>query len=144
MPNEKNRNEWRCTIYVHRKMRRNRPVENFLQIVENKGFSDDLTTKIFGRTLSSSSQLRLRDKQMGISLGMKDARLRLRGDKKNKLGQCFNCAKPATSRELQSCGSPDCNKECRKVFLWVRRVMRSLDRKQSGAYVTYQMGQGGE
>ena len=81
---------------------------------------------------------------MGISLGMKDARNRLRGDKKNKLGLCFNCAKPATSRELQSCGSKECNAACRPIFLWVRGVMRGLDRAQSSSYVNYQMGQGGE
>ncbi len=81
---------------------------------------------------------------MSIALGTKDARIRLRTDKKNKIGLCFNCAKPATSRELQSCGDPVCNKACRPIFLWVRKVMRGLDQKQACAYVNYQMGQGGE
>ena len=81
---------------------------------------------------------------MSIALGFKDARLRLRGDKEHPLGTCLNCAKPTTAREINSCGAKDCNIECKKVFRWTRGVMRHLASRVSGAYVNYQMGQGGE
>lgn len=81
---------------------------------------------------------------MSISLGMKDARLRLRGDKEHPLGLCLNCSKPTTAREINSCGSKECNVECKKTFRWVRSVLNNLARPQSTAYVNYQMGQGGE
>jgi hypothetical protein len=86
---------------------------------------------------------------MLIALGMKEARLRLRGDSKNPLGLCLNCGKSLTgkgssgAKEINSCGAEECNKECKKVFRWVRGVMRSLNSSVSGAYVNYQMGQGG-
>jgi len=86
---------------------------------------------------------------MGISIGMKDARLRIRGDKNNPLGLCFNCGRSLTdkgvsaAKEINSCGAKECNKECKTVFRWVRKVLNDLKRPQNTAYVNYQMGQGG-
>ncbi len=79
-----------------------------------------------------------------LSLGMKDARLRLRGDKENPQGLCLSCGKKATSRELTSCSDPKCVKECQQVFRWVRGIMRKLDsRGVLTSYVNFQNGQGG-
>lgn len=80
---------------------------------------------------------------MSIALGIKDARLRIRGDKEHPLGLCLNCSKPTTAKEINSCGEPACNKECKKVFYWVRKVIRSLDSSVTNGYVNYQWGQGG-
>lgn len=79
----------------------------------------------------------------GISLGMKEARRRLKGDKENPLGMCLNCDKKVTAKEINSCGSKECNAACQITFRWVRGVMKKLSRVDSPSYVNYQMGQGG-
>ena len=88
---------------------------------------------------------------MALSLGMKEARMRLRGDKENPLGLCLNCGKSLSgkganggAKEINSCGLPECNKECRKVYRWVRGVMRDLNSSVTNTYVNYQMGYGGK
>jgi hypothetical protein len=66
---------------------------------------------------------------MSISLGMKDARARLRAK------QCLSCGQPQTNVELNSCSNKDCIRELRPVYRWTKKVIAHLNLPQSTTYI---------